>query len=93
MTAILKTPLVSEKSSSLAGDLKFVFLVEKNANKIQIKKIVEGHFGVNVRSVNIVNLKPKQRTRGRLKGYTKARKKAIVTLKDSEGIENIKKLF
>jgi large subunit ribosomal protein L23 len=50
---ILKKPLITEKASALSEKSgKYTFLVEKKANKVEIKKAVEKMYGVNVEEVN-----------------------------------------
>ncbi|MFQ5729437.1 MAG: 50S ribosomal protein L23 [Waddliaceae bacterium] len=71
---------------------KYVFLVDKNANKQEIAKAVEEIHKdkhIKVVSVNTINLKPKKRrVRGRV-GNCPARKKAIVTLEKNDSLDNI----
>lgn len=80
-------PHVSEKSSYLLGQNSYVFKTEKNTNKIMLKKIVETHYGVKVKSVRILNAKSKKRMRGNIVGKKAGYKKAIVQLKDGHKIE------
>ena len=85
---IIIRPLLTEKSYSEIANKKYVFVVDKKANKTEIKMAVEKVFGVKVASVNTVTSKGKLKRMGRNAGYTPDRKKAIVTLKaDSKGIE------
>jgi large subunit ribosomal protein L23 len=81
---ILVRPLVSEKSykSTTAG--KYVFVVHKQANKIQVRNAVEKVYDVKVIRVNILNNPGKARVFGRAKGRTSDWKKAIVTLKKGQ---------
>src|SRR5260370_20231200 len=77
-------PVVSEKSTVLGDQGKYVFEVAPDANKIQIKYAVEEAFAnkkVQVDSVNIVHVSGKTRRRGRSVGQTRSWKKAIVTLR------------
>jgi large subunit ribosomal protein L23 len=89
---ILLKPLVTEKMMSQSEDLnRFGFIVEKKANKIQIKKAVEEMYGVTVESVNTMRYggKVKSRfTRGGVQtGKTNSYKKAIVTLVEGDTID------
>ncbi|MDX2443647.1 MAG: 50S ribosomal protein L23 [Bacteroidales bacterium] len=89
---ILLKPLVTEKMISQNEELnRFGFLVEKKANKIQIKKAVEEMYGVTVESVNTMTYggKVKSRmTRGGVQiGKTNSFKKAIVTLAEGDTID------
>ena len=89
--SVLKKPLITEKASALNESGKYGFIVDKNANKVEIKKEVEKMYGVTVESVNTMKYQGKQKSRytkskvitGRSAGY----KKAIVTVKDGEVID------
>jgi large subunit ribosomal protein L23 len=83
-------PVVSEKSTLLGDQGKYVFEVAPEANKIQIKRAVEEAFAnkkVQVDSVNIVHVSGKERRRGRSIGYTRSWKKAIVTLRAGQRLD------
>lgn len=86
---VLLKPVVSEKSMNLMGEKKYTFLVNTDANKVQIREAVEKMFdGVKVEKVNTLNIGGKAKRRGYIEGKTNATKKAIVTLqKDSKDIE------
>lgn len=77
---VVLKPLITEKSTALMEENKYSFVVHKNANKIEIKRAVEEIFGVQVRAVNTISMKGKQRRVGVHKGYRPDWKKAIVTL-------------
>jgi large subunit ribosomal protein L23 len=89
--SILKRPLVTEKVSSLNEKGKYGFIVDAEANKIEIKKAVEKQYGVNVAKVNTMNVMGKMKTRytktGILAGRKPNYKKAIVTLAEGEVID------
>ncbi|WP_133502035.1 50S ribosomal protein L23, partial [Cognatilysobacter terrigena] len=58
--SIIRAPRISEKTARLQEvSNQYVFEVSTEANKIEIKEAVEKIFGVNVRSVNVVNVKGK----------------------------------
>ena len=83
-------PVVSEKSTVLGEQGKYVFEVAPHANKIQIKQAVEEAFAskkVQVASVNILHVTGKVRRRGRSSGMTRAWKKAVVTLKAGQRLD------
>ena len=84
---ILIRPLISERSTDLMQEGKFVFVVDKRANKIQIAQAVEEIFKVTVENVNTINVKGKTKRRGRTVGKTASYKKAIVKLAAGETIE------
>jgi large subunit ribosomal protein L23 len=83
-------PVVSEKSTVLGEQGKYVFEVAPTANKIQIKEAVEAAFAnkkVEVSAVNIVHVSGKVRRRGRSVGMTRNWKKAIVTLRAGQRLD------
>lgn len=85
---IIKAPIITEKSSDLAPkNNTFVFSVDINANKTQIKQAIEKIFNVKVESVNTINVKPKKKRVGRYVGKTNRVKKAIVKLSEGSSIE------
>ena len=85
---IIKAPIITEKSSDLAQNKNtFVFSVDVNANKTQIKQAIEKIFNVKVESVNTINVKPKEKRVDRYVGKTNRIKKAIVKLSEGSSIE------
>jgi len=84
---LIKQPWVTEKATDLSGLRKYVFIVDRKANKSEVKKAIESIYGVKVEGVNIINTKGKAKRLGRSLGRTSAFKKAIVTLKEGEKID------
>ncbi|MBN8237426.1 50S ribosomal protein L23 [Halobacillus kuroshimensis] len=85
---IIKRPVITEHSADLMGEKKYTFEVSTKANKTEIKNAVEEIFGVQVESVNTMNLKGKFKRMGRYGGYRSDRKKAVIKLtQDSEELE------
>jgi large subunit ribosomal protein L23 len=85
---IIIKPVITEKSMNEMADRKYTFVVDRNANKIQIKKAVEEIFGVKVEKVNTMNMKGKRKRLGRFEGRRPNWKKAIVKItEDSKPIE------
>jgi large subunit ribosomal protein L23 len=89
---ILIKPIVTEKMTEKAESLKrYGFVVDRKANKIQIKNAVEEMYGVNVVSVNTMIYPGKKKSRftrtGAITGSTNTVKKAIITLADGETID------
>jgi large subunit ribosomal protein L23 len=89
--SVLKRPLVTEKVSALNEKGKYGFVVDTNANKVEIKKAVEKMYGVTVENVRTMRYLGKLKTRySRSKvvsGRTPAFKKAIVTVAEGEVID------
>ena len=86
---IIRRPVITEQSMEAVADKKYVFMVDINSNKTEIKEAVETIFGVKVAKVNTVRMQGKvKRTGAYPAGRRSAYKKAIVTLTaDSKTIE------
>lgn len=84
---ILKVPLVTEKATNLAKRNQYVFKVFPKANKSEIKKSIENLYGVDVLDVRIGKVPRKRRRLGRIRGWRKGYKKAIVRIKEGQKIE------
>lgn len=89
---ILIRPIITEKMTGQGETLnRFGFIVNKDANKIQIKKAVESLYNVTVDSVNTMVYAGKTKSRytktGIVRGPSKAYKKAIVTLIEGDTID------
>jgi len=89
--SILVRPIISEKVSDLNESGKYGFVVNKKANKVEIRNAVEKMYGVTVEKVNTMIYPGKEKTR-----YTKSRvisgrspkyKKAIITVAQGEVID------
>jgi large subunit ribosomal protein L23 len=83
----IKQPHISEKASYLSEKDQYVFEVLPNYNKNEVKKAVEGIYGVDVLSVNMIKIPAKKRRLGRTEGFRKAYKKAVVKIKEGQKIE------
>ena len=84
---ILVRPLITERTTQLMAEGKYVFVVAKAANKIEIAKAVSEIFKVKVAKVNTVNVLGKKKRMGRTQGTRPDYKKAIVKLAPGETIE------
>lgn len=89
---ILIRPIVSEKMNDNQEKLnQFGFIVDRRANKIEIKKAVEDLYNVTVESVSTMIYGGKRKQRytktGMVKGKTNSYKKAIVSLVDGDTID------
>jgi len=84
---IVKYPLITEKATSQEKQRKYFFVVDKRANKHQIKDAIQRIYKVTVVDVAIMNVCPKKKKyRFAQEGYRPGYKKAIVTLKEGEKI-------
>ncbi len=84
---IIRKPVLSEKTYDMIGDKRYVFIVDRRANKVEIKKAVESIFDVQVEKVNTVTTTGKIKRMGRSEGRTPTTKKSYVILKkDSKPI-------
>jgi large subunit ribosomal protein L23 len=89
MYQVLKRPILTEKSDYQRDDNQYVFEVDRQANKHQIKEAVETIFDVEVLAVNTMIMKPKRRRLGRkLITARPAWKRAVVTLAAGERIQD-----
>jgi large subunit ribosomal protein L23 len=88
LASVLEAPVISEKSTNAAEkDKQFVFKVQKQATKKQVKSAVELMFKVEVDSVRVLNVKGKQKRFGKTLGQRSDWKKAYVKLKPGHDIE------
>ncbi|QNL20940.1 50S ribosomal protein L23 [Hyphobacterium sp. CCMP332] len=89
--SVLKKPIVTEKMTDLNEKDKYAFVVDKKANKVEIKRAVEQMYGVNVIKVNTILASSKPKTRYTksqiISGRTPSYKKAIVTVAEGEIID------
>ena len=85
---VILAPHVSEKSTYTAGNYhQHIFKVVADATKPEIKKAVEMLFNVEVKGVNVCNMKGKTTRTGRILGRRKGWKKAYVTLASGQEID------
>ena len=86
---IIKRPVITEQSMESVADKKYVFMVDVNSNKTEIKAAVEEVFGVKVAKVNTIRMQGKTKRIGAYPAGKRAEyKKAVVTLTaDSKTIE------
>ena len=89
--SIYVKPIITEKFSAMADKGRYAFIVEKTANKVEIKSAIEKAYGVSVTSVNTMNYIGKIKFRYTqtkiMTGLVKKSKKAVVTLKKGETID------
>ena len=87
--SVILRPVVSEKSYSLLDSGVYTFIVDPDANKIEIRQAVESIFGVRVEKVNTLNRSGKRKRNRRSFTYGKRpdTKRAIVTLAPGDRIE------
>ena len=84
---ILIRPHVTEKSTMSVAGGTYVFAVAPFVNKVEIKKAVYNAYGIMPKKVAIINQKGKQVRRGKITGWTKKWKKAMVVLPKGEHID------
>ena len=86
--SILRRPVLTEKSTrAIEVANQYVFEVDPQANKLQVRKAVEDLFSVKVVKVNIRTRKAKIKRVGRSMGYGSDRKEAIVTLRQGDKLD------
>jgi large subunit ribosomal protein L23 len=85
---VIKRPLITEKSTiQKESSNQLTFEVDRKANRVEIKKAVEGIFKVKVAGVRTIQVMGKFKRRGRILGKRSDYKKAIVKLMPGERIE------
>ena len=89
---VLIKPLITEKMTDLQEKQgQYGFVVNRKANKLEVKQAIEKMYGVTVESVNTMIIPGKKRSRNTktkfIVGRTSAMKKAIVTLAEGDSID------
>ncbi len=87
---VIKRPLITEKNTVLGEQHKYCFEVNREANKIDVKRAVELLFKVEVKDVNVTNYRGQSKrisVRTARRGRTPDTKKAFVTLKEGHHID------
>jgi len=78
---------VTEKATILTESNQYIFRILPGSNKKEVKRVVEELYGVKVVSVRVITVKGRKRRLGKIKGWTKGYKKAIVRIKKGQKIE------
>ena len=91
MSIIIK-PIITEKITKQSEiSNRFGFVVDRKANKIQIKNAIEAAYGITIVAINTMNVRPDRTTKytksGLISGKTNAYKKAIVQVQEGETID------
>ena len=87
MYHIIRRALITEKSTIAKDENKYVFEVDRRANKIEVAKAVEGLFKVKVLNVHVMNVTGKKKRVGKILGEKRSWKKAVVTVAPGSRIE------
>ena len=90
--SVLVKPVVTEKTTNDSElNNRFTFVVNKKANKVEIKKAVEAKYGVTVDKVRTINVRPERSRKYTKTGIqtakTNAYKKAIVQVAEGDTID------
>ncbi len=89
---IIFAPVLSEKAVQAIAGGKYSFYVHPQANRVQIREAIETVFKVDVTKINLVTVNGKVKRQGRFSGRRPERKKAIVTLKAGQRIQQLEGL-
>ena len=92
LSQVLVRPRITEKvNSQMEAQGRYTFVVDKRANKLEIKKAVEQFYNVSVTDVNTIVVPAKAKRRftktGLVSGRKPSYKKAIVTLQEGDSID------
>ena len=84
---LIKKPVITEKSTANAQFNKYIFEVRNDANKINIKKVIEEIYKVKVQKLNSLKVKSKPKVFKGQRGTRSELKRIIVTLKEGNTID------
>lgn len=84
---VIKNMIRTEKGTVLLTQNKYIFKIDKRANKVEVKKAIEDIYKVKVGAVHIINVRGKKKRVRFHEGKTPSWKKAIVTLEPNNKIE------
>ena len=85
---LIRRPLITEKTNIQKESYnQITFEVDRNANRVEIKRAIQDIFNVKVASVKTIQVKGKTKQRGRITGKRRDWKKAIVKLMPGERID------
>lgn len=92
LAEVLVRPVITEKvNNQIENSGRYTFVVDKRANKLEIKQAVEEFYGVQVSDVNTIVVPGKNKSRytqaGLLTGVKSSYKKAVVTLAEGDTID------
>ena len=83
---IIKSPLISEKIQSKGVLRIYGFMVDRTANKLEVKAALEKIYNVKIEKVNVITMPGKKRRLRFHEGYTPSWKKALVRLKEGQSL-------
>ena len=91
LSDVLIKPILSEKANKQSEKMnRYTFIVDRKANKLEIKKAIEQFYGVQVEDVNTLVMPSKQKAKytkaGFIVGRKPAKKKALITVAEGETI-------
>jgi large subunit ribosomal protein L23 len=81
------SPIITEKTTLISSQNKYVFEVARDSTKQQIKHAIEALFNVNVKSINVINVRGKVKFFRGSFGKRRNYKKAIVTISADQSID------
>lgn len=92
LAEVLVKPVITEKvNNQMENTGRYTFVVDKRANKLEIKQAVQQFYGVQVTDVNTMVVPGKNKSRftqaGYIQGVKPAYKKAVVTLAEGDNID------
>jgi large subunit ribosomal protein L23 len=89
LLALVKYPLMTQKSYELYGMRQYTFIVDRSLRKPEIKYIFEKIFDVKITSISTMILPSKSKKVGRFIGKKSLYKKVIIKLKEGDSIKNL----
>jgi len=86
---LIFSPHISEKSTSLQSASTYVFRVSSELTKSTIKRAIEQHYDVEIKLIRTIQVHPRKRHRGPIVGKRSGFKKAVITLREGQVIDEL----
>ncbi len=84
---LIKHPLISEKATTQSNMSKYIFVVQEEATKNEVAKLIETLYKVHVIKMNSIKTAPKKKRYGQRFAMQPGIRKMIVTIKKGEKID------
>ena len=87
LSSVIVEPIITEAATESVEEGKYIFKISARGNKLQVKQAIEKIYTVKVEKVNTISIPKKARSRGRILGWKKGYRKAVITLKKGDKID------
>ena len=93
MSSFVIYPYVSEKASVQMEDSKYTFILEGDANKVELQQYFKSNYGLSIKKINVLNRPSKKIRKGRKIVVKNQPKKIIVTFNSSDDLSKISEMY